>query len=220
MNLLDFAGQNVFYNSHQFFLTRKSIYFLVFNANSLDFTSNISYWLKTLSNQIQGRPLPNVFLIGTHIDEIPEENREVSMEKIKKELSNFCKSLKHTINIKGISLICSTKRQDVDYLKEHYWAKNTFATNPHLFWKNEKTSRREKKNVFFSCAPIWHLLAEILQLWRRNHKDTLPRRYHQEGDQLSQRNGHNYLHWHPSTKGLDNIRSKMARKQDGRYYFF
>ena len=173
MNLLDFAGQNVFYNSHQFFLTRKSIYFLVFNANSLDFTSNISYWLKTLSNQIQGRPLPNVFLIGTHIDEIPEENREASMEKIKKELSNFCKSLKHTINIKGISLICSTKRQDVDYLKEQLTdfiieQKIHLQQIPTFFEKMRKQVEEKKKTYSF---PV--LLFDTFSQKYSNYEDAI-----------------------------------------------
>lgn len=62
----DFAGQEVYYNTHQFFLSQRSLYLVVFSlALALD-DNNILTWLNSLQVRAPGVP---VLLVGTHADD-------------------------------------------------------------------------------------------------------------------------------------------------------
>lgn len=65
----DFAGQEVFYPTHQFFLSNRSIYIIAFNSANLVMT-RIRYWLQQISASVFA---PVVFLVGTRKDQIPNE---------------------------------------------------------------------------------------------------------------------------------------------------
>jgi len=61
----DFAGQEVYYSTHQFFMSHRAIYLVVFNLVDLG-ESRIEYWLQSV--QARGRGAP-VILVGTHFDD-------------------------------------------------------------------------------------------------------------------------------------------------------
>jgi internalin A len=48
LNIWDFGGQEIQHSTHQFFLTRRSLYLLVVDARKGDQLSNIEYWLKLI----------------------------------------------------------------------------------------------------------------------------------------------------------------------------
>jgi GTPase SAR1 family protein len=61
----DFAGQDVYYNTHQFFLSQRSLYMVVFSlCQSLE-ENNVLTWLNSL--QVRAPRVP-VLLVGTHAD--------------------------------------------------------------------------------------------------------------------------------------------------------
>ena len=67
-NAWDLGGQEIYYPSHQFFLTSNSVYILVFDltAPKLD---RIDYWLQLLrSLGSKGFSRTITFLVGTHLD--------------------------------------------------------------------------------------------------------------------------------------------------------
>ncbi|KAL3889053.1 hypothetical protein ACJMK2_001411 [Sinanodonta woodiana] len=95
--LWDFAGQYVFYTTHQTFLTRRAIYLLVVDLSQqvTDLVDDECYldaegikmcnvhevteiWLNSIhSCASSSQPgIPPVILIGTHADKIPEKNRQ------------------------------------------------------------------------------------------------------------------------------------------------
>ena len=78
-SVFDFAGQVVYYNTHQFFLTNRSIYLLVWNVRLGAEHSGLDFWLNSIECHA---PLSPIFLIGTHIDEV--NKYELSVEKYKK----------------------------------------------------------------------------------------------------------------------------------------
>lgn len=49
----DFGGQLVFYPTHQFFLTARSMYLVVFNVTNEDL-HNVRYWIKQIRASTQG----------------------------------------------------------------------------------------------------------------------------------------------------------------------
>jgi serine/threonine protein kinase/GTPase SAR1 family protein len=62
----DFGGQSVFYPTHQFFMTSRSVYVLVFNVARQLTESRVEYWLKKVNVMTTGRT--PTLLVGTHID--------------------------------------------------------------------------------------------------------------------------------------------------------
>ena len=62
----DFAGQQVFYPTHQFFLSSRCIYIITFNASNIN-AARPKYWVRQISAIAKDRP--PIFLVGTHIDD-------------------------------------------------------------------------------------------------------------------------------------------------------
>lgn len=50
LNVWDFGGQEIMHATHQFFLTKRSIYLLVLNARKGEQESRIEYWLKLIQS--------------------------------------------------------------------------------------------------------------------------------------------------------------------------
>lgn len=53
----DFAGQDLYYASHQFFLTSRSIFILVFNLVLGEENSKVRYWLESLKCRAPDAPI-------------------------------------------------------------------------------------------------------------------------------------------------------------------
>jgi internalin A len=66
LNTWDFGGQDIYRATHQLFLTRRSLYLVVWNARVGAAQSKLDYWLNTISILAPGSP---VILVATHIDE-------------------------------------------------------------------------------------------------------------------------------------------------------
>lgn len=62
----DFGGQEIFYPTHQFFLSSRCIYIVVFNAMNLN-AARPSYWIRQIRATANDRP--RIFLVGTHADD-------------------------------------------------------------------------------------------------------------------------------------------------------
>src|SRR5690554_5285393 len=67
--LWDFAGQELFYATHQFFLSSKAVHLLVFNLAETLETNKLSFWLHSI---LANAPGSAVILVGTHLDRIPK----------------------------------------------------------------------------------------------------------------------------------------------------
>jgi len=66
LNAWDFGGQEVYHATHQFFLTNRSLFLLLWNARHGYEQGKLYYWL----DQIQARaPQSPVLLVATHTDE-------------------------------------------------------------------------------------------------------------------------------------------------------
>lgn len=77
--MFDFAGQTVYYNTHQFFLTNRSIYVLVWNVRLGAEHSGLDFWLNSIDCHA---PLCPIFIVGTHIDQV--NKYDLPFEKLKK----------------------------------------------------------------------------------------------------------------------------------------
>jgi small GTP-binding protein len=67
-NMWDFAGQDVYYTTHQFFLSHRAVYLVVWNVRlGLDH-SGVDYWLSSIATHAPNAP---VIVVGTRVDEVP-----------------------------------------------------------------------------------------------------------------------------------------------------
>jgi GTPase SAR1 family protein len=55
VNIWDFGGQAIYHNSHQYFLTKRSLYLLV--ADSRKEHPHLDYWLNTIEELSDNSPL-------------------------------------------------------------------------------------------------------------------------------------------------------------------
>lgn len=62
----DFAGQDVYYSTHQFFLSDRSLYVLVWNLARPETESRLGYWLKVVQARAGKSP---IVLVATHLDD-------------------------------------------------------------------------------------------------------------------------------------------------------
>ncbi len=66
LNTWDFGGQTIYHATHQFFLTKRSLYVIAWNARLGAVQGKLDYWLDTI--RVLAPDVP-VLLVATHIDE-------------------------------------------------------------------------------------------------------------------------------------------------------
>ena len=66
LNTWDFGGQDIYRATHQFFLTQRSLYLVVWNARLGGEQGRLDYWLSTIRVLAPDAP---ILLVATHIDE-------------------------------------------------------------------------------------------------------------------------------------------------------
>lgn len=76
VHIWDFGGQEIMHATHQFFLTRRSLYLLVIDARAGEKESNIHYWLKIISSYGGDSP---VLVVINKCDQHPHELNETAL---------------------------------------------------------------------------------------------------------------------------------------------
>src|SRR6266568_259925 len=75
LNTWDFGGQQIYHATHQFFLTKRSLYMVVWNARLGVEQGRLDYWLETINAHAPDAP---VLLVATHVDErVPDLNYQL-----------------------------------------------------------------------------------------------------------------------------------------------
>jgi len=69
----DFAGQELYYTTHQFFLSGRSIFVVVWNLEKPIEESRVEFWLNSIQSKIS---TATVVLVGTHLDSLKGTARD------------------------------------------------------------------------------------------------------------------------------------------------
>lgn len=87
LNTWDFAGQEDFYSTHQYFLTSRALYIAVFDASrgQSEF-DNLRTWLLNIQASAPGAV---VILVGTHSDQIQQEIRKDYITDLNNYINDF-----------------------------------------------------------------------------------------------------------------------------------
>ncbi len=78
LNLWDFGGQEIMHATHQFFLTKRSLYLLVLDSRVTQEENRVEYWLKII--QSFGGESP-VLIVGNKIDQHPLDIDRTGLQK-------------------------------------------------------------------------------------------------------------------------------------------
>jgi GTPase SAR1 family protein len=111
-NVWDFAGQEVYYMSHQLFLSERALYLVVWDVRS-DFDStvnNVGFWLSSIAARA-GREVP-IVIVATHIDFSQCTDEYVNANMLR--LSSTYGPLYP--NIKSYRAVSTTKGDGIDSL--------------------------------------------------------------------------------------------------------
>ncbi|MEG4233102.1 leucine-rich repeat domain-containing protein [Microcoleus sp. Pol11C3] len=115
LNVWDFSGQEINHHTHQFFLTKRSLYLLVCNCRTIEDENRLEYWLKLIESFGDASP---VILVGNKCDEQPLDlNRKALRDKypnIKAIIETSCQSGT------GIDELRSAIHTEISQLKEVY----------------------------------------------------------------------------------------------------
>ncbi|MEG4348160.1 COR domain-containing protein [Microcoleus sp. LAD1_D3] len=115
LNVWDFGGQEIYHATHQFFLTKRSLYLLVCNCRTSEDENRLEYWVKLIESFGDASP---VILVGNKCDEQPLDlNRKALRDKypnIKAIIETSCP------NGTGIDELRSAIHTEISQLKEVY----------------------------------------------------------------------------------------------------
>ncbi|PVD34730.1 hypothetical protein C0Q70_06007 [Pomacea canaliculata] len=74
----DFAGQTLYYNTHQFFLSKRAVYLLLWSTRQGFEHAGLDFWLSSVASHAPKTP---IFVVGTHCDQVPKA--DIPMEELK-----------------------------------------------------------------------------------------------------------------------------------------
>ncbi|MEH2330012.1 leucine-rich repeat domain-containing protein, partial [Nostoc sp.] len=115
LNVWDFGGQEIYHATHQFFLTKRSLYLLVCNCRTSEEENRIEYWLKLIESFGGQSP---VIIVGNKKDEQPLDiNRKALREKYPNIQDIIETSCQYNI---GIDELRTAILQQIANLKEVY----------------------------------------------------------------------------------------------------
>lgn len=83
INIWDFGGQEIYHSTHQFFLTKRSLYLFIWDARKDDKASGFDYWLNIV------RLLSDESPVLVALNKSDERVREIDEEEIKSHFNNI-----------------------------------------------------------------------------------------------------------------------------------
>jgi len=112
LNVWDFGGQEIMHATHQFFLTKRSLYLLVLDSRSNEEGNQLEYWLKIIQSFGGGSP---VIVVGNKIDqhrlELDRRGLQFKYSIIKAFVETSCQSGE------GIDVLKAVITQEVNKLE-------------------------------------------------------------------------------------------------------
>ena len=93
LNVWDFGGQEIMHATHQFFLTKRSLYVVVLDSRRDERANRLEYWLKIIASVAADAP---VLVVGNQTDQHPldldERGLKFKYPQIKAIIATSCKS--------------------------------------------------------------------------------------------------------------------------------
>ncbi len=115
LNVWDFGGQEIMHATHQFFLTKRSLYLLVLNARQDEEENRLEYWLKIIQSFGSDSP---IIIVGNQVDQQPLDIDRRGLQTKYPQIKAFVETSCETGQ--GIESLRSLITQEVDALEHVY----------------------------------------------------------------------------------------------------
>ncbi|HKR13915.1 MAG TPA: COR domain-containing protein [Pyrinomonadaceae bacterium] len=109
VNIWDFGGQEIYHATHQFFLTRRSVYVLICDDRKED--TDFSYWLQVVEMLSDGSPLLIVQ------NEKQDRTRDINLSSLRAQFGNLRGALATNLDTnRGLDDVIKTIRKELESL--------------------------------------------------------------------------------------------------------
>lgn len=150
----DFAGQEIYYTTHQFFLSDRSVFLVVFDLRyDVQQHSRIEFWLESI--KIRCGPKCPVVLVGTHADDKKYKEEAVLQTQLQDIANEFSGRFP---SIKLITAVSSLDGMGIEELKEGIL----------------KEAMKQKHMGEILPKPYILLEAKVKEVKKAKHKEGLP----------------------------------------------
>ncbi|WP_034058880.1 COR domain-containing protein [Lacinutrix jangbogonensis] len=173
LNAWDFGGQEIYHSTHQFFLTKRSIYLFLWEARKDESLINFDYWLNIIQMLSNGSPVIIVLnKIDERVKEIDEKSLKEKFPNIKafksvsakegtniEDLVDCIKSNIATLPHIGDKLpeVWSNIREDLEELTDNYISYETYIDICHSYGLN-KVESKHLSNYFHDLGVFLHFI--------------------------------------------------------------
>ena len=114
-SIWDFGGQEEYYATHQCFLSQRSLYLLLFNLkHGTEGIQELKPWLNNISLRA---PRSMVIIVGTHLDEVADDERE-EVDILLQKVGELAESYKNLQVVEVIPVGLKNRIENIGLLKE------------------------------------------------------------------------------------------------------
>lgn len=103
--VLDFAGQEIYYGTHQVFLTERAVYMVVWDLRKSPKESRVEFWLNAIT---AAAPKSPIFLVGTHLDD-----KSVDPKAVLAKLEVLLPLYRKRFRIRGLEMVSCTSGDNI-----------------------------------------------------------------------------------------------------------
>ena len=184
LNLWDFGGQEIYHATHQFFLTRQSLYLLVWDALQEDEHGRIDYWLRTIQSLAGDSP---IFIVINKCDNNIGRLKPIDWDSYQKRFPQIerifrvsCRdnlgidTLREAIQERAVSLPLMKTKWFSEWLNARTALEKLATTKNHISYDEYCRICREQ-GVADEDAPILAKYLHNLGVLLYYHEDTLLR---------------------------------------------
>ncbi|KAK5576072.1 hypothetical protein RB653_007210 [Dictyostelium firmibasis] len=149
LSIWDFAGQEIYYTTHQFFLSERSVYIVAWNCALAEEESRVEFWLQSITTRAKDAP---IIIVGTHLDDVNRTTAKMQKKRMKE------KYLTRYQNIKAIKLVSCTSGKGITSLREKLEAlvqsqSNMGESLPRSYMLLENLVKEETKKRIIPTIP-------------------------------------------------------------------
>ncbi|MDP2436726.1 MAG: protein kinase [archaeon] len=111
----DLGGQVIFYPTHQFFLTQRCVYVVVFNVARFRKAeiARVEYWLRQIKSASGGMFKPPIVLVGTHWDRLSDEERIPTLKRV----DRWSAFVRQSYNVRDLLYVSTVTDAGIQRLK-------------------------------------------------------------------------------------------------------
>ncbi|KAI6646673.1 Leucine-rich repeat serine/threonine-protein kinase 1 isoform X1 [Oopsacas minuta] len=176
----DFGGQDEFQPTHQCFLSKRSIYLVLWNlTNKEEGIDELKGWLLNIQARAPNAP---VLIVGTHLDLLTKTERQQIPQMRKSIMQKYghidFKQKPGLPNIINITEVSTVTNENVDDLRDTiYNSASHLTVNGTLYNENDKMNQSRQKLLMDQLIPSAYLQMEecIRKMAVRCAREELPR---------------------------------------------